>query len=135
MIDGTIARRLGQVSSRGAMLDSIADLAFGASILYIVIHNIKFPPWIWICVILIGLIRLIGYGIGFCKYHTFASLHTYMNKITGAFIFAFPLLYSMVGLHIAVILIAFLGFASALEELGITIKSRTLDRDCKGLFI
>lgn len=134
MFDGYIARKLNQQSAFGAQLDSIADLLFALSLFIIVVSNIRFPRWLWLCIAIIALIRVVGYSIGFYKYHTFSSLHTYLNKGTGAFIFALPVLYVLFGLTTAGIIISFVAFASATEELIITIKSKKLNRDCKSLF-
>lgn len=134
ILDGFLARKLHQESAVGARLDSIADAVFaGCLALYIVI-NISLPSWIWICLLLIAMLRFLSYGIGYCRFHTFTSLHTYANKITGAMIFLSPVLYSICGLTVAGILLFITSAISALEELAITIKCRELNRDCKGLY-
>lgn len=134
LLDGYVARRLNQQSSIGAKLDSIADLFFVASIFIVVIKNIQLPVWLWLCIFLIGLLRIVGYGIGFYKYRAFSSLHTYMNKATGVLIFAFPPLCALIGFDIAGAIICFAAFISSVEELLITAISKELDRDCKCIF-
>lgn len=134
IIDGAVARKLGQQSAVGAKLDSLADLAFGVCIFLVVIKNLSLPLWLWLCGAIVALLRIIGYGIGFYKHHTFASLHTWLNKAAGALIFSFPLLYALVGLPAAGMIISLVAFVSAAEELLITITAKTLNRDCKGLF-
>lgn len=74
-----------------------------------------------------------GYGIGAYKYHTFSSLHTYLNKITGFLLFVFPLLYIISGLNITCACLCIIAFISAVEEVIITIKAKEIDRNCKGL--
>ncbi|MDD8048230.1 MAG: CDP-alcohol phosphatidyltransferase family protein [Thomasclavelia sp.] len=134
-LDGYVARKLDQKSSAGAKLDSIADLFFAVVVAVIIIKNIVFPIWIWVCIIIVAVLRIISYIIGFYKYKTFASLHTYANKATGLMIFAFPLLYYTFGLIVAGILVCIVSLLSSLEELIITIKSKELNRDCKSIFI
>lgn len=134
MVDGYVARKLKCESALGATLDSVADLAFAIAILFVVLKNISIPMWLWLCSAIIGLLRITGYGIGFYKYHTFSSLHTWLNKATGALIFAFPLLYALFGLPVAGAGISFVALLSAIEELAITVKSRELEKDCKGFF-
>lgn len=91
-IDGTVARMTKTSSVFGAKLDSVADLMFYA------IMVLKFFPIlletvsgnIWFAIILIVIIRVAIY-LGFAlKYHTLASNHTYLNKLTGAAVFCLP---------------------------------------------
>lgn len=84
---------------------------------------------------MIILIRIITYSVGFYKYRTFSSLHTYFNKASGVLIFMFPLLYVILKLDVAGGIVCFVSFAALVEELVITMKSSRLDRDCKGLFL
>ncbi|MEF9891931.1 MAG: CDP-alcohol phosphatidyltransferase family protein [Anaerorhabdus sp.] len=133
-LDGFVARKWNLESVFGAQLDSIADLIFAVSMGIVVITNIQLPTWIWICITLIIVLRLLGYGIGFYKYHTFTSLHTYMNKATGVFIFLSPILYILLGMTVTGTFICTMAFLSALEEIVITTKSKGLNRDCKSIF-
>ena len=135
LLDGFVARTLNQQSENGAKIDSIADFVFAASIFIIVLKNIFLPGRFWWFISLIFLIRIITYSVGFCKYRTFYSLHTYFNKASGVLIFMFPLLYVILKLDIAGGIVCFVSFAASVEELVITMKSSRLDRDCKGLFL
>lgn len=131
LIDGFIARKLNQQSATGAKLDSLADMVFSVAIMIVVIKNISLPLWIWICACLIALIRIISYIIGFYKFRTFSSLHTFANKATGVVVFAFPLLYVIWNTIIAGTIISIVAFISSLEEFIVTVKSNALNRDCK----
>ncbi|BAL00469.1 hypothetical protein OBV_32700 [Oscillibacter valericigenes Sjm18-20] len=79
-------------------------------------------------------VRLTSYVGGLAKYHAFSALHTYANKATGALIFAFPLLYATFGLTVSGALLGAAALFSSVEELAITAKSPTLNRDCRGLY-
>lgn len=81
------------------------------------------------------MIRIITYIVGFYKYRTFSSLHTYFNKTSGLLILIFPLLYVILKLDVAGVIVCFVSFVASIEELVITVKSSRLDRDCKGLFL
>ena len=133
VLDGPVARKYNQQSDAGARLDSIADLVFAAAIFIVAVRSIYFPLWVWLCIAVIALLRIASYAIGFYKYHTFASLHTIMNKVSGASIFAFPLLYALVGAAAASAIVCAICFIAAVEELLITVKSKELHRDGKGL--
>jgi predicted acetyltransferase/phosphatidylglycerophosphate synthase len=135
LLDGFAARMLGQQSAAGAKLDSIADLVFSAALAFVVLKNIRFPFWLWLWILSIAALRILGYGIGFYKYRAFSALHTYANKATGALIFAFPILYSLLGLTAAGILVCTIALLSSLEEVFLTIKAKELDRDCKGMWL
>lgn len=135
LLDGPIARKLNQQSDLGGKLDSMADLIFLISIVIVVVPNVVIPIWIWVCIGGIALIRIVSYGIGYKKYHTFSSLHTYANKVTGAFFFATPVLYIIFGITITGIIISLLAFVSALEELLIIVKFNEFNRNIKSIFI
>ncbi len=134
MIDGYIARALHQESASGAKLDSIADFIMALSLIIIVIKNIAIPSWIWLGVIVIATLRLIAYLIGFHKYHTFSSLHTYANKLTGILLFISPIIYYVFGLTFTGILLVLISLLSTIEELLITLNSKELNRDIKSIF-
>jgi len=133
--DGVFARKLKQQSALGAKLDSIADFVFAAVIACVIMTNIELPFWMWVWFGIIAILRFVCYGIGFYKYHTFTALHTYLNKAAGALLFAAPLLYVLCGLKATGIILIIIAFASAFEETVMIIRSKTLNRDCKGLFM
>lgn len=135
LLDGFAARKLNLQSDAGARLDSIADLVFAAAIAVVAIRSILFPGWLWLCICGIALLKFAGYVIGFYKYRTFSSLHTYANKTAGALIFAFPVLFAALGLTAAGALLCAAAFVSSLEEVMITARSKELNRDCRGLLV
>ena len=126
-LDGFIARKTNTASALGALLDSIADLIFYTVLLVKILPEmIRVLPWgIWYVVAGVVLVRLVAYDVAFLKYHRFASVHTYMNKLTGAAIFVYPFflpLPAAVPVAFAVCAIAGLG---SLEELLIHVLSKT----------
>ena len=48
------------------------------------------PPELWAAVGGVLLLRLSSYTLAAVKYRRFASLHTYLNKLSGAAVFAIP---------------------------------------------
>lgn len=133
LLDGITARRLSSQSEWGAKLDSISDFALFFAVSIIVFPVVIIPLWIWVGIIFIALLRVLGYWIGFYKYHTFSSLHTYANKAAGLSLFLLPLLYVLLGVNTAGFLVCLLCGISAGEELYITVQSKNLNRDCKGI--
>lgn len=132
--DGLAARITKQQSDLGAKLDSVADVMFCLAIVIAVVRAIVIPLWIWICAIVIALIRVTAYLIGYKKYHTFSALHTYANKATGGFLFGTPVLYAMFGITATGVMLCLLAALSACEELLITVLSKNLNRNCKSIF-
>ena len=131
ILDGFLVRKLHQESALGAKLDSIADFVFVGCLTIFVVANMQIP--LWLCALAIALLRFVSYGIGSYKYHEFTALHTWANKLTGILIFAAPILYCLCGLRFTGIILCTVAFISACEELVIIIKSKKLNRDCKGI--
>ncbi|MGE4353846.1 MAG: CDP-alcohol phosphatidyltransferase family protein [Oscillospiraceae bacterium] len=135
LADGLAARTMKQQSDLGAKLDSMADMAFFFALIVVVAPAVVIPEWIWICVVVIALIRVTAYGIGYKKYHRFSALHTYANKATGVFLFGIPALYEILGTTATGIILCVLAAFSTGEELLITVLSKDLDRNRKSIFI
>lgn len=120
-LDGWLARKTGRASEFGARLDSISDLLFYGVLLarlFPVLYQVL-PGEIWYGVLGIVLVRLLAYVTAAVKFHCFASLHTWMNKLTGVAVFLLPyvLFCSLsVGYCFAVCILA---FAASVEELAI----------------
>ncbi len=91
-LDGFVARKTNTVSEFGTKLDSVADLMFYAVMLIKIFPVLwsKLPKQIWIIVALILAIRLSAYIVSAIKYKQFASNHSYLNKLTGLFLFCVP---------------------------------------------
>ncbi|MCL6457357.1 MAG: CDP-alcohol phosphatidyltransferase family protein [Gorillibacterium sp.] len=133
-VDGYVARKTKTESELGARLDSIADLIFFAVVILSIILWMKneiliFLPWI----LLAAFIRCANLAIAAHKYHTFAILHTWGNKLTGFLLFITPLciLYEQSVVLWAVCVIAVL---SAAEESVIHITSTRLNINRRSIF-
>ena len=133
ILDGLAAKALRQESELGAKLDSAADIMLVCAAAIIVLRAIAIPLWLWLCAAAIWLLRLTGYAVGYVKYHTFSALHTYLNKAAGLTLFGFPLICYLFGLQGGGILICTVCAISAIEELAITISSKSLNRDCRSI--
>ena len=136
LFDGLIARKIGATSSFGARLDSIADLCFYtvSMIKLLPILWKTLPRFIWIIVAAILILRTLSYIIAAIKFRRFAAHHTWLNKITGAFVFAVP--YFLVT-PIAVIycfVVCGVGVLSTAEDLYIHICTSQYDEDIKSVF-
>ncbi len=87
MADGYLARKLGCESKTGALLDSLADLAFVICCCFKLIPVLAFPKWLWIWGGVIVAIRVINQisALVMCKKCLFP--HTVANKVTGVLLF------------------------------------------------
>ena len=92
VLDGFLARRTGATSEFGARLDSVADLLFYTvmmvKILPALLERLPGQIWFWVGGILI--LRLVSYLVAAVKFRCFASIHTYLNKLTGLCVFIIP---------------------------------------------
>lgn len=136
VLDGWIARMTKTTSDFGSKLDSVADLMFYAVMLIKILPILwqVLPLSIWIISGLMLLIRLISYGVAACKYHRFSSMHTYLNKLTGACVFAIPYLVRLsffIGYIWVAAIIAMLG---TIEELLIHCIQKEYDPTIKSCF-
>lgn len=87
MVDGFLARELHCESKTGALLDSLADLAFVACCCIKLIPVLAFPKWLWIWGAGIVLIKLINQISALVMYRKCVFLHTIANKATGLMLF------------------------------------------------
>lgn len=134
-MDGWLARKTGTASEFGARLDSVADLLFYGVLLLRLFPVLwqRLPVEIWYAVAVIILVRLAAYAAAAIKYHRFSSLHTWLNKLTGAAVFLLPYVLAIssgVGYCWAVCAMA---FASSTEELLIHLCRRDYRADRKSI--
>lgn len=133
--DGVIARKTGTVSDFGARLDSVADILFYAVILLRLFPTLRgtLPVQVWWLAGAALAFRLCAYLAAACHYHCFAALHTYLNKCTGALLFALPLLLlTPVAVPFSFAVCA-MGVLASAEELCLHLCSPAYDANVKSL--
>lgn len=136
VLDGWIARKTKTSSDFGARLDSIADLLFYVVVLFRIFPIIEntLPGDIWYAVAIIVIVRISAYLTAMVKYHRFASLHTYLNKLMGMAVFLIPFMLITqyaVGCCFAVSAVAAI---ASLEELVIHLMKPNYNADTKSVF-
>lgn len=134
IMDGFVARKLKMESNAGALLDSISDIIFTIILMVIFLPILDWKNWIVCWIVAITGIRILSLIIGACKFHTFATIHTYGNKVTGLALFLFPMLLKIAGIGVTAFLLCFIATLSAIEEMMIMISLKYLDRDKKHIF-
>jgi len=136
LIDGTVARKTGSVSRKGAVLDSVADIVFFSAALfklYPILLKVLKIEYLY-CLVAVALIRMAAYIVGAVKFHRFIALHTILNKIAGAAVFCFPYFIIRFNSSTIVIIIFIITSISAIEELLCQILMRQYDPDIKTVF-
>ena len=121
VLDGWLARKTGRASEFGARLDSVADLLFYSVLLtrlFPVLYQML-PGVIWYAVSGIVLVRLASYVTAAVKYHRFASLHTWLNKLTGAAVFLLPYVLFDSNIVVYTWAVCIIAFAASAEKLAI----------------
>lgn len=136
VLDGWLARKTGTASPFGARLDSIADLLFYGIVLVRLFPVLwqELPVTIWYAVAAVLLVRLTAYTTAAVKYHRFAALHTWMNKLTGAAVFLLPCAMTLSAGATYSWAICILAFAAALEELLMHLLRKEYCPDRKSIF-
>ena len=135
VLDGWIARKTKTTSDFGARLDSIADLVFYAVMLTGIFPILfeKLPSEIWYVVAVVLCIRILAYVIAVIKYRLFASLHTYLNKFTGAAVFLIP--FSLITDYTVAFcwIVSGVAMAASIEELVIHIRRKDYCSNVKSI--
>ena len=137
ILDGALARGLHCNDEFGARLDSIADIVFYAVTAFKILPILcsKLTPSIWYIVIATVIIRIISYTVAAIKYRRFASLHTYMNKLTGFLVFTVPYILFLPFAKPACLIISVVAVLSAAEEFMIHASAGEYHADRKTLFM
>ena len=135
VLDGAIARATDSRTSIGSMLDSAADLVFYTVTLVrlMPVLLVVMPSWIWYFVGVVIAVRLCAYAAAALRFGRFASLHTYLNKLTGAAVFLLPYTLSLRCAPAAGTAVCVLALASSGEELIIHLLSGEYRQELKSL--
>ncbi len=129
ILDGFLARKMGKVTEFGSRLDSIADLLFYAVMLFRLLPTLikKISPFVWYCVAVVFSLRIAAYLVAAIKFHRFASLHTYLNKLTNAAVFSAPYIMPLDCYLKICFTICLIGIIASLEELIMHIIAKEYD--------
>ena len=116
MVDGTIARKTGAVSSFGARLDTVADFLFVISSFVKLVPVIRIPVWLWVWAAVIAAAKLVNLVWGFTQTKQMPALHTIANKATGLCLFLLPLTMSFVALRYTAPVVCVIATIAAIQE-------------------
>ena len=116
MIDGTIARKTGTVSEFGTRLDSVADFVFLSVSLAKFLPAVQISQWLWVWIVVIGVVKIGNLIWGYVRIKTLVSLHTVMSKITGLLLFLLPLTFPVIDLNYSSIAVCVIASLAAFQE-------------------
>ena len=116
MMDGYLARKLGCESKVGAILDSLADLAFVVCCCFKLIPALAFPKWLWIWGGVIALIKVINQISALALYKKCRFPHTIANKVTGFLLFVGVPLTLFMKSMVPIIIIGIIATFAAIQE-------------------
>ena len=136
VLDGWLARRTGTASCFGAKLDSIADLLFYTVVLVRIVPFLwlSLPREVWYAVGVVLILRLSAYLATAVRSRRFASLHTWLNKLTGAAVFLIPYVLFLPLAPLFCFAVCGIAAVAALEELLIHLCEKEYHPDTKGLW-
>ncbi len=136
ILDGWIARITHSTSELGAKLDSVADLLFYCISILKLLPTLRarLPGWIWYIVGTILLLRIICYITAAVKFRRFASVHTPLNKISGAAVFLLPYFLTSPYVLTYALLICAVTCLAALHELSLHLSGRDYHINQNALF-
>ncbi len=116
MLDGFAARKTDTVSKLGARLDTMADFVFVVVCLIKLLPVLRIPAWLYIWIGIIALIKVINIISGFVVQKRFVTVHSVMNKATGALLFLLPLTLPAVPLKYTAIVVCAAATFAAIQE-------------------
>ena len=116
MLDGFVARKTDSVSKLGARLDTMADFLLVVVCLIKLLPVLRIPAWLYIWIGIIALIKVINIISGFVVQKRFVTVHSVMNKATGALLFLLPLTLPAVPLKYTAIVVCAAATFAAIQE-------------------
>jgi len=116
MIDGIVARKTSTASEFGSKLDTVADIVFVAVCLIKMLPVIDVPSWIFIWIVIIAFIKVANIAAGYIRQREFISVHSIINKVTGAMLFAFPLTLTFIDLKYSSAVVCLVATVAAIQE-------------------
>lgn len=135
-VDGSVARKCNTTSEFGARLDSVADIVFYAVMLIKILPKLIkiLPAYIWYILGAALFTRLVSYIVTAFKFKTFASQHTYLNKLTGLCLFMAPYVVVFSFGKYVCLGITIIGLLASVEELLIHLTQKEYLSEQKSIF-
>ena len=125
MADGFLARKFHCESKKGALLDSLADLAFVVGCCIKLIPVLALPHWLWFWGAVIVVIKVINQIFAMVMYKKCLFPHTIANKAAGLLLFVGVPLTVFLESVVPMVIIAVVATFAAVQE-GHFIRTRAV---------
>ena len=122
MIDGTVARKTGAVSSFGSKLDTVSDFVFMLVCGIKILPIIDIPKFLWVWIALIALAKIFNIALMFIRKKKLISIHSVVNKITGFALFLLPLTLAFLDTTYSIATVCALATVAAVGEVWFVVK-------------
>ena len=116
MLDGFVARKTDTVSGLGARLDTMADFVLVVVCLIKLLPILRIPAWLYGWIGIIALIKVMNNISGFAAQKKLVTVHSVMNKATGALLFLMPMTIPAVPLKYSAIVVCAVATFAAIQE-------------------
>lgn len=134
LLDGFLARRLGVCSVFGAALDSAADLAVTAALVWRLWPMAAPGPWLTAWALAVAVLWLFAALAAWLRFGHFGFLHTWSSKTAGALLWLYPFFLMLAQLRWPLICVLAAAYVSALEELAIQCRAVRWEPDRRSLW-
>jgi len=131
VLDGFIARKTHTETILGAKLDTVGDIVFTAVLIVFLFGIINLTSVMIIWFIAISVVKILSIIVGYIKYKFFSPLHTYLNKITGVFLFLLPVMITFIPKSAGIYTILTFASISAVDELLIIVFKKSYNANQK----
>lgn len=116
MIDGEIARKTNTVNEFGSKLDTVADFIMVAACFIKLVPVLSIDKWIYVWVAVIAVIKVANVVLFYARHKKLVSVHSVMNKVTGALLFVLPFTVKAVDLKYSAMLVCAVATFAAIQE-------------------
>lgn len=134
ILDGYFARRFKCSTRHGQVLDSFGDFILIVVLFYIVLSHIKLPFGFVFWGFMIALVKLVSINAGIIKHRRIYTVHSALNKMTGAVFFVFVFLVNTVSVYFACGILCCIATVASIEELLIILISKKVHGNIKSIF-
>ena len=114
--DGWVARRTNTASKFGSKFDTAADAIFVIACLTKLIPAIDIPVWLIVWTGAIACIKIFNIVSVYAESRQFVAVHSSMNKVAGALLFALPLSLTIIDIKYSAPTVCIAATFAAIDE-------------------
>lgn len=114
--DGWVARRTNTASEFGSKFDTAADMAFVVVCLIKLVPAVNIPVWLIVWTGAIACIKIFNIVSVYAERRQFAAVHSAMNKVAGALLFALPPTLAVIDIKYSAPIVCIIVTIAAIDE-------------------